>query len=191
MDYSEIIAVATDRVGNPNLPVRADLFTDLAEKALNKQLRTAAQETVVSFTTDVNGEYVLPTDFASIRTLSKGNYQMVQVNLADIKADSFEGFAFRGGSLITSHAETDMEMTYYAELPSLETNGTNWLSLSDPEIYIFAIMKQAYLGLPGAMDIERAQAASAYLGDLIMKMNSDDFVRRFKHARMTTGRVNP
>ena len=79
-------------------------------------------------------------------------------------------------------------LRYYAALPSVVEGGTNWLLTEDPEIYVAATMAQVYI-VDG--EVEKAQAARAYLAGLIGAMQRADSARRYSTRPVKLTRLAP
>ena len=178
-DYAELIAEVVERTGDANVPLRAKMFTGLAEIDLSKRLKTSAQETLVTLTTDANGSVALPSDFEAMRTIVRGGCELPQAHLIDLKDKSLNGYAVQAGALVTSYPSADLDLTYYASIPSLTTNSTNWLLTASPEIYLYAVMRQVFMA---AMDAEKALAAGQFLNVLVDEFQDRDGAIRFQNT---------
>lgn len=175
-DYQELIAEVVERTGDANIPMRAAMYTGMAEAALSKRLRVADAEATADITTDADGIAPLPVDYAQLRTINAGTDRLAAYPLSEIQRNTAWGYAIQGRDLVTSFPDTDITLSYYAKLPSLETYGTNWLLDSEPEIYLYAVMRQVFLA---KLDAEKAQLASSYLDSLLSKFEAQDHTERF------------
>lgn len=189
-DYSELVVEATSRMGDGSLIKRADMITGFAEADLSRELRVGDMETVAALTTDANGEVALPADFEQVRNISDGSRELQGVHLKDLTNAyvSSDGWAVRGNTLVTSCPEQSITLTYYASLPSLVENGTNWLLQSDPEVYIIAFIKHAYLA---KMEADAAAASGSYLRTLLQRVNKADREKRFMRTPFRVAGVTP
>lgn len=189
MDYPELIAELTDRTGDSGLAMRAKLYLDLAEVEINKLLRVAESEEQETITTDANGQVRLPDDFNELRLLTANGFegQQIELNLAispiywQLPPNCRWGYAVKGDTLYTTWPDMDMVLHYYAKVPSLALTGSNWLIESDPEIYIYGVMKQAFMA---KLDAAKADVADQVFRQRIEAKANADYMARFgkKHA---------
>jgi hypothetical protein len=102
----------------------------------------------------------IPTDwleFENLSIITSGGSQRqltyVPVEHMDSKYDSaYVGlpaiYTLEGDSLLlapTPDSAYSIDAIYYARLPSIITNGTNWLLTSHPNIYLFACLAEVFL----------------------------------------------
>ena len=185
MDYPQLIAEITERTGNAGVASNAALYVDLAEKALSKMLRVGDAERVITLTTDSTGVVDLPDNFGRLRYIQRGAYQLPLVNYGSdlptkpLGSNDF-GYYIQGNQNFTSFPDSDISVHYYEVIPSLVTFGTNWLIEREPEIYLYAVMKQVFLA---NLDTDKAQAAEAILNSLIDNYKRADIVARFSSVR--------
>jgi len=182
MDYPELIAEVTERSGDSTVATRASMYLRMAEAAIDKALRIGDSESIEVLTTDASGEATLPSDFSMIR--------MVQIGVREAEAIDFPtatltpfvlprpiyGYAIRGNKIVTTTPNTDVTLYYYAKIQPLDLTGTNWLIESDPEIYLYAMLKQVFMA---RLDAEKAAAAEAMFNSLTAEKRSADAIVRF------------
>jgi hypothetical protein len=72
-------------------------------------------------------------------------------------------------------------MDYYAALPGLAANSTNWLLTAQPNIYIFALMQQVYLLM---LDEEKVAKTAIVLDSLIADLSRSDAAKRFTRTNV-------
>ncbi|MBT8152750.1 hypothetical protein KMP13_02325 [Epibacterium ulvae] len=188
-DYSELVAEVTERSGVSGVANRAAMFVGLAERALSKRLRVADAETVATLTTDAEGRTGLPSDFEMVRQIFvPPGIELPARPLASIQSQfsRVEGYAIRGPELVSSKRETAHEVIYYASIPSLVTNGSNWLLEREPEIYLHAVLHQIYVF---GTDVERAQVTASYLDQLVSEFLAADRSARYGQMRITPPRA--
>lgn len=188
-DYSELIAEATERSGVSGVANRASMFVGMAEHALSKRLRVADAEVLTTLTTDIAGRASLPSDFQMERQVFvPPNTELVSRPLALIQSQfsRSEGYAISGRELVSSERETPHEVIYYASIPSLAINGSNWLLEREPEIYLHAVLHQIYVF---QSDVDRAQATAGYLDQLVFDFLAADRSARFGQMRITPPRA--
>ena len=182
MDYPELIAEVTERSGDSTVATRASMYLRMAEAAIDKALRIGDSESIEVLTTDASGEATLPSDFSMIR--------MVQIGVREAEAIDFPtatltpfvlprpiyGYTIRGNKIVTTTPNTDVTLYYYAKIQPLDLTGTNWLIESDPEIYLYAMLKQVFMA---RLDAEKAAAAEAMFNSLTAEKRSADAIVRF------------
>lgn len=189
MDYPELIAEVTARSGDSTVAVRAPLFIKLAEVEINKALRIGGNEESADLTTDSNGEARLPDDFSALRMIVMGGREMTAGDYTALTLPGRRdgGYAVRGNVLVTGWPDTALTLHYYAKVPDLTLTGTNWLLETDPEIYIYAVLKQVFMA---ALDAEKARAAQEVFDSLVALRRRDDAIARFgRKSYMVTGTV--
>jgi len=174
-DYPELIAEVTERSDSAGVPLRHAMLTGMAGNELNKKLNVSEMEIEATLTTDADGEVAVPSGLQSIRSIMYGKKILPKVNLRVIKGGG-SGYAIVNGTIYTSLASSDLVATYYTAIPGLVANNTNWLLSANPEIYLYALLKQAFLV---NLDIEKASAAGKYMDQLIDDFNMHDAVARF------------
>ncbi len=186
-DYPELIAEVAERSGVSDVATRAKMYVGMAEKALSKRLRLAEQEKSVELVTDATGAVDLPADFEEIRTILVGDRYIDRKPLEVILRGRQTGYAVEGRVLKSSHALTAHQLVYYASLPGLEANNTNWLLDDEPEIYLHAVLFQVYTA---KNDIARAEATAAYLAGLIEAANRAATMKRIGATRVNFARIS-
>lgn len=187
-DYSELIMEVTDRSGVSEVANRASMFVSMAENALSKRLRTADQETVVQLTTNANGLVALPTDYAAMRSVRIGTKELRQIPYPATQDSWRTGYAIRGANLVSTQNETAHDCVYYATIPSLEANSTNWLLAAEPELYLSAVLFQVYTGVG---NVDMAATMRAYVDQLVGELERADFSARHAGTKVDLSRIAP
>lgn len=158
MDYTQLKSEVTDWSHRSDLSTKMDLFTELAEAVINKDLRTIDMEVRTPITID-DAFYDLPDDYIELRALqlelnTGGVLKYFTPQQLDIITHNDTGnpyaYTIQGGQLeirpaVDPTAPIDGEMTYIARIPTLVTNGTNTILDKFPLIYLSAMMIQVYL----------------------------------------------
>lgn len=175
-DYAELIAEASQRTGVTDVASRARMCVGMAEKALSKQLRVADMETETTLTTDSLGRADLPDDYIAARAVFVNTAELPRQSLSQIRQGRACGYVIQGSALQSSEAETAHDLAYYAAIPSLEENDTNWLLEAEPELYLHAVIFQIHTAMN---DLEKAQVTAGYVGLLIEGLLQSDRVARF------------
>ena len=185
-DYPELITEVALRSGITDVANRAKMLVGMAENALSKRLRLGGMESVVTLTTDNTGSVSLPMDYQEIRSIRVNDKVLEQKPIDVILKARQTGFSIQGNVLKSTYVLTPHDLVYYAVLPSLEQNNTSWLLADEPELYLYAVMFQAYAAVN---DIEKAREIGAYLNELINEANSADYMQRHANTRINLGEV--
>lgn len=184
-DYSELVIEVAARTGRGDLPQRAAMLTGMLEDYFNKRLRSTSQEASSSVTTDANGDASLPSGFIEIKGVYYDDVRVPRLTFSPVEAD-FTGWGWysEGSTLKTNLKGRDLEIRYYAEIPSLASNGTNWLLTQEPEIYLTGLTWQARMF---AGELEQAMVAKAYLDQLINDFIVFDLNKRRRGTTLDMG----
>lgn len=183
-DYAELVIEAARRSGVTDLTTRADMIVGMAEDYLSKRLRVAGMETETTLTTDSDGEASLPSDYEEMRSVRVSDAPFRRLPLDQVLNSGTRGYAVRGSTFVSTKASTAHAVVYYASIPSLDSNDTNHLLTSEPELYLQAVLFQAY---SSAGDLERAAVTQAYVDRLIDHANSRAYLYRHGNNRVHLG----
>lgn len=187
-DWSELMVEVSQRIKDGSVMQRAAMLTGLAEDELNRDIRTAEMEAQATLVTDADGVAALPADFLDARAVTLNGKRLTAYPLAQLRNRTQRGYAIIGSTFASTETEADVVLDYYQRIPDLKTNGTNWLLQSDPQIYLYAVMKQAMLAV---MNLEGAAGAASYMADLIERKRNDDAHRRFGDTMFQFSGVAP
>ena len=187
-DYSELVAEATERSGVSDVANRAGMLVGMAEKMLSKRLRLSSMETVIRLRTDAGGRAELPGDFSEMSFVRVGDATLARKPMVALLEGGAHGYATQGKLLRSSHKAAEHVCSYFAALPSLEKNGSNWLLEEEPEIYVHAVLFQIYTA---SDQIEKASLTAGYLASLIDEANGADYMKRRAGAIVSLGRIAP
>jgi hypothetical protein len=152
---------------------RVPEFVKLAEARFNRALRTTDMEETLASTALSSGEASLPTGFLAWKELrfdGDTDYTLQPKPLEFIRAQDPDStsnpryFAVTKSTVICWPASGSIKGTYYKEIADLQTNSTNWLLTSHPDLYLFATLTEAALYLHDDSRIPLwAEKASALL----------------------------
>ena len=182
-DYAELITEAAHRTGVTDVASRAKMYVGMAEKALSKRLRVADMEAETTLATDNLGRVDLPDDYVAARAVFVNKAELPRKAFSQIRQERACGYVIQGSVLHSSERETDHDLAYYAAIPSLEANNTNWLLDAEPELYLQAVIFQVYTA---KSDLEKAQATAGYLNALIEGVTQQDTVARYAGMKIAT-----
>lgn len=154
--YSDLQAAVltwTKRTGDTAFAALVPDFIRLAEARFNRVLRTSAQESAFASTALVDGAASLPVDFLAFKELrfdGDASYTLEprpQEWLRGQAASSAQPlyFAITGSQVICWPTAGSIKGTYYAQVPALASNSSNWLLTNHPDLYLFATLTEAAL----------------------------------------------
>ncbi len=167
MNYDDIVEVSKAYSDRSDIDVanNIDNFIALAEARINRLLRTREQS-YRSYTPTVDDQefYPLPSDYSAMRDIQLNSaiptddYSSQPFNyLTPILFNSQRNLPYAGElyySIITNQiqifpkqaAGMSIEISYYRKVPNLNSqNPTNWLSESNPDIYISGVTAEIEL----------------------------------------------
>lgn len=161
-DYASLVSAVSDypdRAGDTAFTGRIDSFIGLAEDSWTPMLLNRAMEVSVQLTTASDGSVSLPSDFYRYRALY-GTINGAQTNLPMVSPVAEQGlypivtgdtplFAKIVGStlyVIPENQVLTVTLDYWAQPLGLTSiNTTNWIILTHPTLYFYAVMAQACL----------------------------------------------
>lgn len=145
-------------------------FIRLFEARANRLLRVRAMETTLAETALVAGAVTLPSGFLAfeeLRGVADPSYTLEPKPLEWIRAQSSNSgkplyFALTGNTALCWPTAGSVTGTYYAEIPPLASNATNWLLTSHPDVYLFGALEEAaiYTQDTGSMQLWANKTAS-------------------------------
>jgi hypothetical protein len=160
MNYSEIVDLSLGYADRQDTDVtsRIDLFMRVAEARINRTLMTldmsCRAKTPMSSTTEY---YSLPPNYSVMRSIkvidetnSDSRVTLLQVNpeqmanLVNNGETQFPCYTVISGNIHVQpfyDSTHSLEIDYFQTLPPLSTSiTTNWLSDSNPDVYVFGIL---------------------------------------------------
>lgn len=171
--YTDLQAQILAFMGRPtDTIIPTDICIQLCEANLNRRLRTHWQESTINIPTVVaQASYALPGDFLEVRELSITSTSPVFVldYLSPAQLDDTWGLSttslpanytlestnLRLGPL--PDAVYTLRLEYFATIPALATNTTNWLMGVGPDLYLYGSLTEAEIFLGGDGSSERGQ----------------------------------
>lgn len=182
-NYTDLKAAIANWLDREDLTARIPEFIELAEAGLNRELRVREMETVDSDTISSN-QITLPSDWLAFRSLwvtqSSERYQLQQYTVEQVNSGYNTGTTmpygfYVAGDTVYFYPDADASYTayfiYYAKIPDLATNSTNWLLTSHPDVYLYASLLQAE---PFLKNDVRVQTWSSLLGAAIGQLKEYD-----------------
>ena len=181
--YSGLLASIADFLNRTDLTASIPDFVVLAEADLERKLRVRLMTTIV--TASVNAQYeTVPTDFAGAISMQRSDGTPVDERSIDalnlITADNASAtglvtdYAVLGAAFqfypIPTTAQT-VTLTYYQKIPSLVTNGSNWLFTAHPDAYLYGSLVSA---APYLQDDDRLQVWESLYGNALSAIKKND-----------------
>lgn len=133
---------------------RVPEFVKLAEARFNRALRVTDMEETLASTALSSGEATLPTGFLAFKELrfdGDTDYTLQPKPLEYIRAQDSAStsnpryYAVTKSTVVCWPQTGSIKGTYYKEISDLQTNSTNWLLTSHPDLYLFAVLTEAAL----------------------------------------------
>lgn len=187
-DFLDLRTAVIEHVGRPDIADVMPRLVQLAEARFNRELRLSDQITQGAVTITLNNG-LLPDDLLEVIGLSVTNgAEFIQQPVNRARAG--RQFYSISGSGITTEADGDLELAYYAAIPTISGSltATNWLLAKYPEIYLYGV---GFEGAKYVKDAELAQATKALLDMAITDARADDDMRRYSRARVRVMGVTP
>lgn len=153
--YATLQTELSNYTHRTDLSAEYDTWIGLVESELNLELRTRQQiiATTLSATTNT---VALPADFLQMRNLELATSPIEplrfvtseQRDLYDRQASTGKPrlYDIVGSNLILSPTPDQtytLNIEYYAKIPALPTNATNWLITNFPHVYLYGCLAQA------------------------------------------------
>lgn len=183
-NYSELQTAVADFLDRDDLTSIVPSFIALAEANISRDLRHWRMVTKTTLTVDAQYED-LPSDWLeTIRlTLDSSSGRKVELgSLAEIMENRERGADSTGTPQLYAHVGSQMEfwptpdgsysaeMLYYAKVPDLATNTTNWLLTYAPDAYLYGALVHS---APYLQEDARVQAWAALYVAAVSKLNEE------------------
>ena len=152
-NYTNLQSTIADFLNRDDLTSTIPVFVQLAESQLNRELRHWKMETRATATIDAGDQYSqVPGDWLeTIRMSIQGAGTSVvnlisRASMADKRAGAEdtsgrpEYYCHADGQFNfypTPDADYTAELLYFAEIPALASNSTNWLLTTAPDVYLY------------------------------------------------------
>lgn len=156
-NYTDLLASVASWTSRADLTSIIPDFVLLAEAEFNRDLRTRNQETSATIT-QVAGVATLPSDFLELRRIYLNTTPLVELEYLPpeqfyLKFPTMNNwigspsryYTIESGNILLSETNTqnDIKVLYYAKIPALVTNSTNWLMTAYPDLYLATTMTAA------------------------------------------------
>lgn len=192
--YTELQTAVVDWYEDrTDLTAFAPDFIALAEAYFNLNLRLREMMTVTDLVPDVDGICALPSDY--IEYIGVGELASTRRGLEFITTDMLDEYYPSRTAGLSNHfsifgttltaypvSSNNMQLAYYATIPPLATNTTNWLLTKSPNLYLHTCLMYAAEWL--REDSEVAVEA-AFVSRFVDLLHSADTRGRFGNVGMT------
>ncbi|PWL17397.1 hypothetical protein DKP76_11505 [Falsochrobactrum shanghaiense] len=173
-------------------------FIALAEGDMNKHLRTRDQLTTVTLTLDANGQADLPSDYLAVRQAVSSANPRCELELIvppyetqfSASAGVAQHFTIDGNKITVWPRSTgEVRFSYFAKIPALtESNPTNWLLSSYPNIYLYGSCMHAGIFIS---DAERTVGMTSMFTSQIEALKDASEVSMYRGAAMRISGPTP
>ena len=182
-DYTSLKAEVANWLDREDLTSEIESCIQFAEARFNRSLWAAEREEATTLEA-TSAEVALPSDFSAIRSLHITADPLIIIEpmaLPLLRASHRAGatgqpcnYAVTGGDTLVLAPTPDDTYTivldYYRTIPALsDSNPTNWLLTSHPDLYLSASLVEAFLIV---RDQERAQLWEAKTASTITQLES-------------------
>ncbi|MFN7002190.1 MAG: hypothetical protein ACK4NW_02025 [Roseinatronobacter sp.] len=151
MSYSDLRITVADYLNRTDLTDTIPAFIDLAEARMQREVRHWRGERRGD--AEINSRFTtLPSDYLEMTRLHAVGYPPMQLVTQDWmqRHQPAEGwpqyFCITGGQIEVNPIPSQgvpVEMAYYATLPKIRDNGTNWLFEIAPDAYVYGALLQS------------------------------------------------
>ena len=191
-NYTTLQASIADWLGDASLTSVIPDFIQLAEAEFNRELRVRDQLTSVTVTL-TNGVVALPADFLSVKTLIYPSNPVYKLNYVPNGLEDQTNpygtagrprvFTVKGNTLSVSPKFTgDLSLSYFAKIPPLANNVTNWLLSKHPGAYLYGALYEAGKYKRSS---EVISVAGTNLQDEMSKIETSDMPTERMSARLS------
>ena len=185
LTYTSLKSEVADWSHRSDLTAKMDIFTELAEAVINKDLRALDMEKELIDVSFTDSYYDLPADYLEMRSLyltisgARRAIELLPPKVLDQRYNFATGspcaYTVKAGQIefrpgIEASSPYVGSYTYFARVPSLVTNATNTILTKFPMVYLSAMMTQVYLYLQD--DEEMAKWVSIYDNQVSMANKS-------------------
>ena len=152
-NYTELKAAIADTLNRDDLTAIIPTFIALCESSVSRDIRHWRMETRSNGVQDAGDAYMqVPADWVETIRFSVSDGGTSPIALVDPTSMAKErainnnqtgtpkSYTLEAGQFHlypTPIAETNVELVYYAKVPSLESNATNWLLTNSPDVYLY------------------------------------------------------
>jgi len=197
-NYTTLQSTVADYLNRSDLTSIIPTFIQLAESQINRDIRHYKMETRSTATIDAGDQYSqVPADWMeTIRMIIQGTGTTV-VNLISraAMADKRAGQEDMAGRpeyyahadsqfnfYPTPDADYTAELLYFAKVPNLATNATNWLLSEAPDVYLYGSLMHS---APYLADDNRITVWAQLYSAAVMRLNDASEQSRMSGSGLT------
>lgn len=183
--YAELKTAIASWVNRTDLTSSLGDFITLSEAKINRRLRVNEMETALASTAIASGVIARPAAMLAIkalwvtgddqRTLEQKTLEYIQRFPTNASRPQF--YAWSTTSLAFYPSSGSVQGIYYTKVPALsDSNTTNWLLTTNPDLYLWAGLEQAAFYV---RDDNEAAKWSAKADGLIQELNDRSMANQF------------
>ena len=173
------IPLWTDRT---DVAAKVPSYVALFEAWASRTLRVRQMETAFTGTINASNEIALPSDFVAFKSLWISGQEGAPIRPQSLDAvvarDRTSGdptiYAVKNGA-VRFDGSGDVVGVYYADIPAIETAGSNWLSVLAYDAYLFGTLGEAQMQLGDGQAQASLQRAAAVISSLQGNDQRDKF----------------
>lgn len=186
VNYTDLLASIGNWLNRRDLTDQIPDFITMAEAKLRRRLKV--RDEVARVQTTISTEFTeLPDDFRSLKSIKlivngmdQPFEQCSEAGIISRRAEwgSLVGqpryYAIVGNALEVKPAPDTsyvLEMSYYANIPALAANATNWLLTKHPDLYLYSSLLQS---APFLKDDDRVQVWQSLAEGIFAEIEIDD-----------------
>lgn len=162
--YATLVSDVASWSGKTNLTDVIPRMVALFENRVNRELRVRDMEASFSGTIASN-VIAQPSNFLQIKRVWADNYPECHLKPQTLdevrkKTQGVPNLYALDGSSIRFNGTGDVTGVYYRSIPSLQTDGYNWLSTNHYDAYLFGVMAEVCMWMkdPEGLQIYRARS---------------------------------
>jgi hypothetical protein len=188
--YSTLKTAISDWSHRADLSSYLDDFIDFTEARLNRELRVSQMEES-STITPVSRLVAMPTDWLSVRNVKIVANPVVTLEyitpaeMDRLDDSAYGNYTIVGDQIKLDDSAGDVIVEYYLKIPALsDTNTSNWLLASNPDVYLYGCLAEAF---KFSMDEAEATKYTALFMNGVQEIRNLD--RKRKYAQSLRVRV--
>jgi hypothetical protein len=195
-DFSELVIAVGEYLNRADLVDVMPRFVAMAETKINRRLRDRRMLTTVTLMPDANGACALPADFLEAETVIGNTASPIVLEAAAGRygarytvSGNPSVYNITGSSLVIKPiSSATIDLTYFAAVPGLDTNQTNWLVQAYPDLYLYAAVFEAATYV---RDTDSASAAAGLFQDAMAAAEADNARARWSNVGFRNMEANP
>lgn len=161
-----------------------------AEAVFNSRLATRQMEASFAETALTDGAVALPSDFEcwkvvwtttnQQKTLQVASNEFIRTQPTNANAPVY--YALENDSMICYPTAGSVAGIYYQTIPDMQTNDSNWLYTSRPDLYLYESLRHAHIYMKNS---ERAAEYAALSQFIIDEINSKNKAQQISGGNLS------